>query len=243
DGQPRARDVRAAGEADALAASELPAPLRVVRRALQRIEAFTQTHRSDAEVVDGAAVRRLQDRLPVLERIEAEVLGDLVDLAFKPVARLRRAMPALRTARGLVRIDPDAVELVCRDAVGDREQRAGVIGGRDAVRRVGAAVEPALVVHGGDLAVLLDAGADAHLHRMPAAMRVEDLLAVERDLHRTARADRKQRGRELVAERIALAAERAAVRRRDDADARARQPEHLLKLAVKVVGDLRRGPE
>jgi len=41
-----------------------------------------------------------------------------------------------------------------------------------------------------DLAVLLHAGSDAHLHRVPAAVRVEDLLAVERDLHRAARAYR-----------------------------------------------------
>src|SRR5207245_3116466 len=87
------------------------------------------------------------------------------------------------------------------------------------------------------------AGADAHLHRMPAAVRVEDLLAVERDLHGTSRAHGEERRSELVAERIALAAERATVRRRDHADARARQAEHLLDLAVQVMGDLRRGPE
>ena len=98
-------------------------------------------------------------------------------------------------------------------------------------------------MHRRDLAVLLHAGPDAHLHRVPAAVRIEDLLAVQRDLHRSPRAHRKQRGRELVAERIALAAERAAVRGRDHADARPGQAEHLFELAVQVVGDLRRGPE
>ena len=152
-------------------------------------------------------------------------------------------MAALRTARRLVRVDAHAIELVRWDAVGDGQQRAGVIGGRDPVRRVRTAVEPALVMHCRDLAVLLHAGADAHLHRVPAAVCVEDLFSVERDLHRSPRAHRKQRGRELVAERIALAAERAAVRGRDHADARPGQAEHLFELAVQVVGDLRRGPE
>src|SRR2546423_13728480 len=78
---------------------------------------------------------------------------------------------------------------------------------------------------------------------MPDAMRVEALIAIERDPHRPPGPDGKQRGRELVAERIAFAAERAAVRRRDHAYARARQPKHFLKLAMEVVGDLRRGPE
>ena len=44
-------------------------------------------------------------------------------------------------------------------------------------------------------------------------------------------------------ERIALAAERAAVGRRDHADARAWEAQHLLQLAVHVVGDLRGRPQ
>ena len=46
-----------------------------------------------------------------------------------------------------------------------------------------------------------------------------------------------------MTERIALAAKGAAVRRRDHADVRARQLEHLLELAVHVVGDLGRRPQ
>src|SRR5947209_4926274 len=57
------------------------------------------------------------------------------------------------------------------------------------------------------------------------------------------RPHRKERRRELVTERIALAAEGPTVRRRDDADVRARKLEHLLELAVHVVGDLGRRPE
>src|SRR5207244_12545071 len=47
-----------------------------------------------------------------------------------------------------------------------------------------------------DLAVLLHSGLDPHLHWMPPAVRVEDLLAIEGDLHRSPRAHRQERGRE-----------------------------------------------
>src|SRR5256712_854615 len=243
DGEAGARDVRAARDADALAPRQLPVLLAELRGALQGVEAFAKAHRRDAQLVHGPAVRRLEDALPVLERIEPQVHGDLVELALEPVPRLRRAVAALGPAGRLVRVHADAVELVRRDAVGDREKRAGVIGGRDPVGRVRAAVEEALVVDRGDLAILFNAGPDAHLHRVAPAVRVEDLFPVERELHRAARAQREERRRELVRERVALAAEGAAVRRGDDADPRARQAEHLLELAVQVVGDLRRGPE
>src|ERR671937_184763 len=89
-------------------------------------------------------------------------------------------------------------------------------------------IEVRLVVDRGDGAVAPHSGPDPHLHRMAAAVGVEDLLAVERDLDRTAGLHRQPARRELVSEGIGLAAERAAVRRRDDADVRARQSEDLL---------------
>ena len=78
---------------------------------------------------------------------------------------------------------------------------------------------------------------------MPPAVGVEDLLAVQGDLDRPLRAQRQEARRELVRERVALAAERAAVGRRDDPDPRAREAEHLLELAMQVVRDLGAGPE
>ena len=77
---------------------------------------------------------------------------------------------------------------------------------------------------------------------MATAMGVEDLLAIERELHRTLRAQREETRRELVRERIALPAERPAVGRRDHPDAGPRDTEHLLQLTVQVVGHLRRRP-
>ena len=192
DRQTRARDVRAAGDADALALRQALALRVPAGRLSHRLQAIAEAHGRDAQVVHGAAVRRLQHPQPVLDRVEAELRRDLVELALERVPRLCGAVTALRAARRLVRVHAHAVELVGGDPVGHRHERAGVVGGRDAVRGVGAAVEVALEMHRGDLAVLLHPGAQVHLHRMAAAMRVKDLLAVERELHRPFRAHGEQ---------------------------------------------------
>src|SRR5207302_10887886 len=64
-----------------------------------------------------------------------------------------------------------------------------------------------------------------------------------RSLHRTLGAHREQRRAEFVSEGITLSAECPAVRRGDDADAPAREAEHLLHLAMEVVRHLCAGPE
>ncbi len=69
---------------------------------------------------------------------------------------------------------------------------------------------------------LRHAGAEPHQHGMAAAMAVEHLLAREADLHRPVEQQRRLRDDDLVVERIALAAEAAAVRRGDHADVRRR---------------------
>ncbi len=74
-----------------------------------------------------------------------------------------------------------------------------------------------------------------HQHRVAAAVAVEDLLAGERDLDRPAEHERHLRRYDLVVERIALAAEAAAVRAGDDPHARRRQPQHLGQRPVEVV--------
>src|SRR5258705_397426 len=79
------------------------------------------------------------------------------------------------------------------------------------------AAESALDPDRADLAVFCHAGLDAHLHRVPAAVGVEDLLAVERDLHGPLGPHGEQPRGELVAKWIALPAERTTVRRCDDA--------------------------
>ncbi len=82
-----------------------------------------------------------------------------------------------------------------------------------------------------------------HQHRVAAAVHVEHFLAREADLHRPAEHQRRLAHHELVAARIALAAEAAAVRRGDDADLRRRHLQHARELAVQVVRILRAGRE
>ncbi len=178
-----------------------------------------------------------------LRRVASELLGDLVELDLLAEARLRRAVAALGPARRLVGEDARGLELVARQLVGYRLQRSGVEGARDAVGAVAAAVDQRLQVHPGELAVLRDAGAEAHQHRMPAAVHVEHFFAVEADLHRAAEDQRRLADHHLVVAHVALAAEAAAVRRRDDAHMRGRNLQHAGKAAVHVVRHLRRRPE
>ena len=74
-------------------------------------------------------------------------------------------------------------------------------------------------------------------------MRVEDLLARQRALHRPAGDHRQLAHDDLVGEGVCLAAEAAAVRGADDADPVHRQLEHLGERAVHVMHDLRRRPQ
>src|SRR5437899_3059138 len=80
------------------------------------------------------------------------------------------------------------------------------------------AVEPRAEVHAGDRAVLPEAGLDPHQHRVAPAVDVEDLLAGQGDLHRAPAELRELARRDLVRERVELAAEAAAHRRRDHPD-------------------------
>ena len=148
-------------------------------------------HSPSADGGHGQVVGGLHERLgqvapPHVGRVEAELLGGLVDLALHREARLGRAVPALGPARRLVGEHARALELVDRNLVGDGLQRARIEGGGHPVGAVGAAVEPGAEVHAGDRAVLLEAGLDPHQHRVAAAVDVEDLLARQRELHRPA---------------------------------------------------------
>ena len=87
----------------------------------------------------------------------------------------------------------------------------------------------------GDLPVVGHAGAVPHQHRMPAAMAVEHFLARQGDLHRPIQQHRRFGDDDLVVERVALAAKPAAVGRRDDANVRGGQLEHLRQRAMQVV--------
>ena len=95
----------------------------------------------------------------------------------------------------------------------------------------------------GDVALLREPGLDPHEDGMAAAVDVEDFLARERDLHRAPRELRELARRDLVRERIQLAPEPAADRRRDHADVRAGHVQDLREQAVHVVRRLRGRPQ
>ena len=95
----------------------------------------------------------------------------------------------------------------------------------------------------GDGAVFLHAGLHPHQCRMPAPVAVEDLFAREADLDRAARHAREMGHDDLVIEGVRLAAEPAAVGRRNHADLRGRHDEDPGERAVHVVRRLRRRPE
>ena len=197
---------------------------------------------------DRQMVRRLGERIgddppPHLGGVEPELLGRLVELTLEREAGLRRAVPALGSTRRLVGEDARGLELVHGDLVGDRIDHARVEGGRDAVGAVRAAVEPRPEVTAGDVTLSREAGLDPHENGMPAAVRIEDLFAGQRDLHRPSRQFRELAGHDLVREGIGLAAEAAADRCRDHADVGGRRVEDLGEHPVHVVRRLGRGPE
>ena len=180
---------------------------------------------------------------PQLRRIHPQLLGDLVEVHLEREPRLRRAVAPLRTTRWLVRERSCALKLVTWNVIGDGLQRPRVVRARDAVGAVPTAVQQRLEVHRRDRPVPFHAGFHPHERRMAPAVTVKDLLAGEGDLHRPPREDRELRHHDLVTERVALAAEAAAVGRGDDADLGGGELEHLGEGAVHIVRRLGRAPE
>src|SRR4029079_18729368 len=121
---------------------------------------------------------------------ERQPLWNLVEVNLLAEAALRRAVPALWSARRLVGEDTAPAELVGGDVIGDGLQCAGVESAGDPVGTVGTAVQHGLHAHPGDGAVALDAGLEAHQHRIPAAMAVEHFLAGQADLDRAIEEER-----------------------------------------------------
>src|SRR5439155_20082217 len=97
------------------------------------------------------------------------------------------------------------------------------------------AVEPRPEMTAGDVTLSREAGLDPHENGMPAAVRIEDLFAGQRDLHRPSRQLRELAGHDLVREGIGLAAEAAPDRRRAHADLGGRRVEDLGEHTVEVV--------
>ncbi len=94
-----------------------------------------------------------------------------------------------------------------------------------------------------DAPVLLHAYPALHEDGVAPAVAVEDLLSRQADLDGASRFPRQRGDHDLVAERIGLAAETAAVRGGDHADVRRRHLQYLGQRAVHVMRRLRARPE
>ena len=207
------------------------------------LDALPQPDGADPKAVhrDRVGLHHLLE--PQLHRVQAELVGDLVELHLHGETGLRGAVAALGAAGRLVGEHPHALELVRRQIVGHRLQRSGVVDRGQAVAAVAAAVEEGAEPHAGEGAVALDPGAHPHLHRVASPVHVERLLAVEGDLYRPAGDHRQLGHRDLVGEGVALAAEAAAHRRGDDPDVSHGKVQHPGEGAMHVVGRLGRGPQ
>src|SRR6267378_5001070 len=117
------------------------------------INARLQAAARDAQPVDRAGVGLGQVAKAQLDRVDAELFGDLVEVRLQCKARLRGAVAALGAAGRLVGEKADAFEPVSRNRIGGRLQCTGVIGAGNPIAPVSAAVEKTLELHGGDAAV------------------------------------------------------------------------------------------
>src|SRR6266850_200894 len=141
DRQTGARDVAGAGKPDAASLRELAELLLPSRALHDLLDARTEAHRADAQIIRRQGVWRNERLEAQLRWIEFQLFRDLVEMHFEGEARLRRTVTALGPARRLVGERARALEPVARHLIGDGLERARVVGARHAVGAVAAAVE------------------------------------------------------------------------------------------------------
>src|SRR5206468_12944736 len=99
--------------------------------------------------------------------------GDLVEVDLEREPGLRGPVPALRPARRLVGEDTAALELVARDLVRHRLERARVEGRGHPVGAIRAAVQVRAEMDREDLTVPPDTGPDPHEDGVATAVGVD----------------------------------------------------------------------
>ncbi|MDE0148113.1 MAG: hypothetical protein OXM58_07045 [Rhodospirillaceae bacterium] len=243
----QAADMREGGDADAAA---LPARADAAVPALfgpaGGVARFGQA-RSQAAGRDRLAADPAPSGLdgifqPQLDRIEAQPVGQLVDLRFGGEGHLRVAVAAEAGGAQPVGVDGASPQPAVWDFVGAaRHQQAEAEHGR-AVLRIGAAVVDDVEIAGDQGAAGLRAGPDADDGRMTPAHRHEVFLPGQRQLDRPAGRPGEM-GDQRLDRDAGLAAERAADRRRDDADLRHRQVEGPRQGRLHLVDRLVGGPD
>src|SRR6266850_5425331 len=97
-----------------------------------------------------------------LGRVQSQLLGNLVEVYFQCVTRLRRAVPSLWPARRFIRKSAQALKLVARHIICDCLQGACVERTGYAIAAVSSTIQERLEVHSGYRAVFLNARFDVH---------------------------------------------------------------------------------
>jgi hypothetical protein len=205
----------------------------VVTDALEHLDGADRRERvaadSDVPLDDGVLE-------PHLDRIEPELLCELVEERLDREGGRRRARPAIRAEGEAVRLDAVAAEVVRLPAVraGDEERGDPF----DAPAGVRAAVDDHPRLDRGQRAVL--AAADTQVRHLcrSGVRRLEVLCACEDDANRSLEGERRPCGERL--DDRELAAEGAAERFRDHADALEREAVRAGELALGHEGALRR---
>ena len=207
------------------------------------VETFIQRTTGDTQPIDRPAIWLNQVAAAKFNGINPQVVGNLIQMHLYGVAWLRCAMAALGATGRLVGKEAHPLELVTGEVVGDRLQCARVIGCCHAIRAICPAIQERAEVHSCERSILLHACLDPHLDGMSPSVDQENLLAGAGDLDRSPGAARQLGGADLVREWVGLAAEAAADRRRDHANARGWQSQHFADLAVDIMRRLRRSPQ
>ena len=114
---------------------------------------------------------------PDLQRIEAEPVGDVVDLALAGERCLRIAEAAEGGETELVGVGHAAMAAAIRNPIGSSRHQQRVAEHARAVVGEGAAVHQQLDLAGDECPVALDAGANADLRRVPRPHHLEILFA------------------------------------------------------------------
>src|SRR5258706_10926428 len=107
--------------------------VRITRRVHDALGALLEAARRDPQPVDGARHGLDEVASLHLDRVDAELVGDLLEVQLDRESGLGGAVTALRSARRLVCEDAAALESICRDVVSDRLESARIESGRDPV--------------------------------------------------------------------------------------------------------------
>src|SRR5690606_12361020 len=110
-------DVARPGNAHAAAVRQATELLLPPAGPLDGLQALEEAVGLDPQLVDRAGVRAEEVAAPELDRVEADGLGELVELDLEGEARLHGPVSALRPARGFIGVNPRGVEAITPENV------------------------------------------------------------------------------------------------------------------------------